>query len=560
MTGSAHRNTSAGERRFVALFLPAFLLLFTALGCFTVRHYGLTFDSAEYYLGDKNFYFWKTLDPAFLDYDLDNVPVHKAPGHPDFFANSEHARSYPHHIWPVGPALTSFSKHLLFTTTRWLDPIDAHHMILVVLVAGLLAALFRFAHRNLGLWPAIFTVAALACYPRFWAHLHNNVKDVPSAVFFSLVLMTFHRGLGEARPVSLWLSALFWGVALATKANAFFLPFILVPWTLWMLLHRRHGQQAVLTRAECLAFLAYPLVGFLLMLVLWPFLLLDFPQRLQAYVQYLLERGASGAGHWQSEPFLNGLYTMPPVVLFFLIVGCVSLTVKAIRDRQRRPFLVLVLLWLTIPVLRVCMPQSVDFDVIRHWLEFVPAAALIAGDGFATLLGWILRRLETTGERRGLRLALCLACLSPTLWWNYRAHPNELVYYNFLIGGLGGAQAQQLPQATDYWGSSYRQGGTWVNEQAAPGSMVIVGVGEHIVQYTAQIWLRQDLKLQLWMGLDQEELLRRSQSHPGSVYLLYITRTERYPAFVRAIEAGSRQPEYQLQVDGGVLLKIHRLR
>jgi hypothetical protein len=45
-------------------------------------------------------------------------------------------------------------------------------------------AIYRFAEPKLGKFAAIMALLFLGTFPRFWADMHFNVKDVPETIFF----------------------------------------------------------------------------------------------------------------------------------------------------------------------------------------------------------------------------------------------------------------------------------------------------------------------------------------------------------------------------------------
>jgi hypothetical protein len=190
----------------------------------------------------------------------------------------------------------------------------------------------------------------------------------------------------------------------------------------------------------------------------------------------------------------------------------------------------------------------------------VPALAIVAGLG----AGWLCEGVQALAARRrlapawGLVVSLILLglLLQGMLRWDVRAHPNELVYYSPLVGRLAGAQARGLPDATDYWGNSYRQGMDWLNANVADREpALIVGVAEHIVFYSFQVSLDRRIRLEPRAKLAPAELAKIDRP----VYLMYITRPGWYPAEVRDYDA-RLQPVHQITVDGGVILKILRVK
>jgi hypothetical protein len=229
----------------------------------------------------------------------------------------------------------------------------------------------------------------------------------------------------------------------------------------------------------------------------------------------------------------------------------------------------LLLLWLVVPVLRVSVPRATDFDGIRHWLEFVPAAALIAGIGGSALLRQGERLLRVVGDagatrkalwraRRFWGVVLVVAWLSPVIHWNITRHPHQLVFFNSLIGGLRGAQAYDLRESTDYWGLSYRQTAGWFNANAGSNALVLVALAPHVAEVTRGHWLRRDIDLRS-TGDRIGPLLTTIGDHPGEVYLMYITRRRHHTDLIRRCEE-LYTPAYEIRVDGGALVKVHRLK
>ena len=192
------------------------------------------------------------------------------------------------------------------------------------------------------------------------------------------------------------------------------------------------------------------------------------------------------------------------------------------------------------------LPGMRDFDGVRHFLEFYPPMALLAAMGLRSILGQIGRCAER--YRKPLRALDVVGSILPCAIATARTHPNGICYFNFMVGGLEGAQARgDLPQATDYWGNSYWQGADWLNEHAEPGASLIVPVARHVVRSVASVKLRKDLQL-LGSSLDNIS---------APLYVMYITRKVWYGPFVHRVE--SRMPEYEIRVQGGINLKIVKM-
>ena len=212
-----------------------------------------------------------------------------------------------------------------------------------------------------------------------------------------------------------------------------------------------------------------------------------------------------------------------------------------------------------VPISRVVMPGAADFDVIRHWLEYLVPLAIFAGIGFVCLVDVLENRLRW-GRYAVVGGSLC-AVLAQPVFWIGQNQPNTLPYYNAIIGGLGGAQEKSLGCATDYWGGSYRTGMSWLNENAAEGAMLITGVAEHITLLASAdpTVLREDVR-PLYIGqLSEEKYAEVLTRYPGQIYLMYVTRAEWYHPAVRTPDA-EVAPVFSVELDGGTAMKILQLK
>jgi hypothetical protein len=71
-------------------------------------------------------------------------------------------------------------------------------------------------------------------------------------------------------------------------------------------------------------------------------------------------------------------------------------------------------------------------------------------------------------------------------------HPNENVYFNVLTKGLGGAKEAGIPYAGNSYGSAYRQGVNWINENVEEGGKVVIADG--LIPNIPSFWFRSDLE------------------------------------------------------------------
>ena len=325
--------------RWDAGFLALFLAVFAWLLLFTIPDYGVMWDAWEYHIGDRNLRFWTSLDLGALDVRRDDWALYHRFSHPNFhgITNSyqdSDALLYPYMIWPLGPLSSSVSKVFLHIGFG-VDAYDAHHAILVPWLLLLFSALWCLARPRLGRWPAVTALLVVACYPRFWAECHNNIKDIPSAALMTATLALGMTAVERQAWRRLLLAGVVWGLALAAKPNGLFLPFIGLAWLVAELWRQRRAGRP-LARWFWPLLLALPLVAVATMLAVWPLLWVDFPTQFLVYLKSLMSRGYTGEARWQLMPLINAVATMPLPVLLLVGVGLVSL-VRQWRRRTWQP-------------------------------------------------------------------------------------------------------------------------------------------------------------------------------------------------------------------------------
>jgi len=111
-------------------------------------------------------------------------------------------------------------------------------------VAALIPLLvFHLGRRLYGRPAGLFAAVSFFCVPRQFFHGHLACFDIPVAAMWLLTVYAFVRAHQTPRGW-VWAGAA-WGLAIATKHNAFFLPLVLAPFSLWRA-HRltRHSPEA----------------------------------------------------------------------------------------------------------------------------------------------------------------------------------------------------------------------------------------------------------------------------------------------------------------------------
>nr|MBC8512674.1 glycosyltransferase family 39 protein [Dehalococcoidia bacterium] len=536
-----------GAKTWVELLVVVCVIAFVIMGALTLPKYGLTWDEGlgNLFFGERYFHFFTSFDPAYLDFDNEDLAIHQRPL--NLYESPFQGR--PQEFPPLADTLSAMTMEIFAYRLGWLDPIDAFHLTKILLCGLLLLVLFHFAAPRLGTSAAFLAILVLGTYPRFWGDMHFNPKDIPETVFFAFTIIAFYIWYDQPSWQRAVAVGILFGASLSIKANAIFLPFVAImgiwPWRLTS----RPWSQVVEHLKKSFRHYALMLgTGVAVHLGTWPYLYTDPFRGLKAYYTFVISQvGRQGRATWNWDPLIQTVTTMPEVVLALLLVG---LGFAIWRSRTKSPILRLLVVWFALPLFRISLPGMFSFDGIRHFEEFVPAASLLAGYGGASLAGLIAKGKPMKKRLFLAGLLLLIACNIGSIVLRY--HPYEHLYYNSLVGGLSGAHYKYgLSGATDYWASSYRQGMRWLNVHAPLGSALYVPTADWVVRLTAPIWLRQDIDVISEISIESMRLA----GHP--VYVMFITGIN----WSQLATYCSQQlrPVHQIIVDGTPILEIYRL-
>jgi hypothetical protein len=522
-----------------------YVLLFTLIGAITLPAYGFTWDEAvgDVFFGERYFHFWTTLNPAYLDFERTDLDVQQRP----FNLYSSTYRDKPNEFLPVGNTVSGATMEIFGYRLGWLDPVDGFHFGKVVLAALLLWVLHNFAAPRLGKLAAGLAVLILSTFPRFWGDMHFNPLDIPAAIFFSFTIFSFYIWTEHPSWRQAVITGIMFGLALGSKATSHFIPVVLFlglfPWQ--SLLHLWTPAIAHL-RKYIGHYIAMPIIGAITFFIAWPYFYGD-PMRLTVYYNFIFTEGYTrGTQSWNWDPLIQAVTTMPEIDLVLLMVG-IGFAVWSVIKRQSR-LSQLLLAWLAIPIIRASLPGAANFDGIRHFEEFVPAACLLAGYGGASLIN-LVARFPTRKMIVSAGIVFLIVVNIGVIEARY--FPYDYLYYNSLVGGLKGMQ-QRDADSTDYWAGSYRQGIQWLNYNVEQNAQVHVAIAPWIVRLVAPIWLRSDI------GIIEEPVvnLKINQGYP--VYAMFITRPGWYNTIAN-YASQNLKPVHQIDVDGATILVIYKL-
>jgi hypothetical protein len=429
---TAATANASGRRgsRLIAKAALLFPILLLPVMLAVSGDYGATFDEdLQQYRGEKitRYYAGRVAD---LEFPEDGSHLYGAPF--DVLAVG---------LQRIVPADKYVVRHALNAFVGWLG----------IVFCGLVA------HRLFGSGTALLSMILLASMPRYFGHSMNNPKDIPFATLSAAVLYALCC-LPARYPFFTWRSAsalaLATGLALNVRPGALlFLVYAAA------LLGFRLQDEKGFARGPALITAAWlggiTLVTLCLGSVFWPWAL-ERP----VIGPILGLRQVSRFG-WIGHVLFNGrdldalqpvwdyvprwmLVTTPLVTLAGLVLALLLLRKRSGQQEKA------IALWATVlfPIIYIIGVRAILYDEIRHLLFIQPPIAVLAAAGWM----WALRSPHAAARR--LAALLLVAGLIPPIVFEHREHPNQVVYFNELVGGPAGAYGRY---EMDYWGNCVLQ-------------------------------------------------------------------------------------------------------
>jgi 4-amino-4-deoxy-L-arabinose transferase-like glycosyltransferase len=377
-----------------------------------------------------------------------------------------------------------------------LDDLTAHRFGNILLSGLLVALLYLFLTREYGRTAGFVGTAALMTMPRFFFHAHLATLDVP--VTLMIFAVTYVFWLRRNRPGLQWtlLLGLVWGLGLATKINALFVPPIVL--FAWTLLFQR--QRYLFIRLALMG-----VIGSLFFFASWPWLYHDSVNRVLSYLGFLtLDRYTTEQyyfGELYAAPYTPVPWHFPfvftavviPFSLFLLAAIAVFYTM---RHKDDHAFGGLLILGAFVSLLVFTTPYGQPFDNERLLMPAFPFVAALAGIGFVRIIPLVGQLAESRNimlRKPQIVSILAAVAFGPHLLLAYDLYPHLLSYYSEAVGGAYGARVLQLE--TTYWCESYAQTLSYLNTHAPHEAVVWGECHDVLLYYQLQGKLRPDLQI-----------------------------------------------------------------
>lgn len=562
------------KKVFIVLTIP---ILFLMYGLITISDYGINWDEPFHYRRGQAFLQYlltgqKTYSnipkyPA-LKGDSDNpefrngqkifqeVQINPSLSNPNFrrsfyqddswdgtyFINELDTYGHP----PLNDVLAAVFNKIFYQNLNLFGDLESYRLFIIFSI--FLASIFigYFMWKEFGLIASIVSSLAFCSYPLILGEQHFNIKDPVEASFYTITILTTYWAIKKNK-FSWFLVAIFaFSIALGTKFN---IVFCIIPLVFWFLFYIYKNYSKVnknkLIRNIVIAYLITPIISLGILILSYPTLWKNPINGLLSIVKFYKEVGYPSSqpqnlysiGFINTFPTLWIIYSTPPVLIGLFLFTLVY--IKKLIDRN--DFVLLLFLWFLIVVGRNSLFGALSYGGVRIIMEYVPALCMLAGVG-ADFIGKSFKNKKN----KILILFMVISCFVPTILKLIKIHPNENVYFNFLIGGLAGAKAANLPYWGDSYGNAYYPGLLWINKNAEIGAKVSIPVG--LTSNIPRFKLRPDIAVSLsyWSGLE----------HKGE-YLIELTY-DYLPMKWFALEYlnAAMVPAYEVKVDGVAIAKV----
>ncbi len=468
--------------------------IFFILGLITLPHYNINWDATNhltrgqaylhYFLTGKIDYsdlapwkkYWQKPSSLFFDPDIPKSEVsqrsvYQQDGTPYYDLVIKDGYGHP----PLSDILSSFFNVVLFQKLRILNDIDSYRVYGLLLASSLVALVYFWTAKKYGGFAGVVSALSLSLYPLFLAHSHfNTEKDIPEVVYISFFLFSFWKGIISKSWRWIIVSAIFFGLGLGTKLNILFSVFVVLPWVAYLFITKYFRRKDFWFIASIFLI---PIVGVLILVISWPYLWADPVSGLVRMLTFYKEIGTASEapkllpiGPINTYAIQTVLFTTPIPTLFLSFVG-IFFAVKNLK-REKDKSGVLFIFWLLVPIIRVSLPGTNIYGGVRQIMEFIPAMAILAGIGAYSLRNQILKKVSL--GKKAISIFIIILFFLPISITLYKMHPSEEFYFNFLIGGLNGAEVRNFPSWAENYGSPYRQAVTWIDNNAPLESKVVL--------------------------------------------------------------------------------------
>ncbi len=548
-------------KKIYRLLAGLIILIYFVIGIWTLPQYGVNWDEASHLTRGQTYLYYfltgkKQYDQAVFQ-EGHRSSFYQMIG---FDFGYQMRRDGDHPVF--SDVASSLFNYIFYQRLGILGDFEAYHFYGVTLVTAFLLFLFFWVERYYGGFAALTSILALTLYPLFYGESHFNVqKDIPEAVYLTAAALSFYTGFVQKSPRLMLATGILAGAALGTKLNVVFLPITIVLWIIIYGVRRFLLQIRAGSKKFHLAFLLIPIFAVGIYIASWPWLWQNPIQNILLSLGYYRSIGTTSSPIMPPGYYVGGLNTYalqwilfitPPGTLFLTLLGIWWVLRHSWKEKNKTSLFILFLF--LVPIMRVSLPFTSIYGGVRQIMEYIPPMAILAGIGATSIVTWFVGYLVIWKRSLRKKKLLVTYCLQVIIMLSFlpitlkmiRMHPNESLYFNFLIGGFKGAAMRNIPGWGNSLGNVYRQGVKWINKHAEPEAKVAFGF--ELMSSIPRSEFRSDIKF--------SNLYRSGPKREGE-YIIGVTHegdATRY--FNYRYSQHFLQPVYEVVIDGVPILKV----
>ncbi len=368
-----------------------------------------------------------------------------------------------------------------------ISSIMAHRIAIILLTAIGLAAVYLFVRGTHSRRAALFSVLSIIFIPRFFAHSKYVLMDEPVAIFWVLTLWFFWLGMKN------WkyglLSGVMLGLALATKAQAVFIPVIIIVWLLVSyrdkVLDNVHRMASLKPPKIMVTVLSLIIVTPIVWVMSWPWLWHNTISRFVWWKSYYLSTISTGAvpvyflGTVVTHPsflyiFSLAAATLPVPILLFACLGS-YIAIKDTKTNKNRTSMLFLLSALT-PLLILSVSQ-VAYNGVQQFMQSFLFIGILSGIGADSLLNSAKIPVLLRKKQNILTIMVAGLLIAPGFAAIWKGHTDT--YFNLMVGGTGGVYNSGLYE-TVWSGEPYLEVVGWLNENAVENAKIYIPMAHNI--------------------------------------------------------------------------------
>ena len=396
---------------------------------------------------------------------------------------------------------------------------------------GFLAMLFAaLAAKEIGSWRSGLLAFVLIVFsPVFFGHSMNNPTDIPFAAGCAMALYYLIKVLKNL-PAPKFTYLMWCGVGIGMAIGSRIGGIVFYAYAgLFMAINLIvYARKNSFTQATKLL-LPYFVTGTIIVLIahfvgvsLWPFA----QEAVMSNWYVALKKSTSAEFFTYNHELFEGVrmymanvpwYYLPKFIIInaplSVLVGMVLLIALCFtwkRNFSRTyPYILAVLFVFVFPIVYAEAQSMYYYNGWRHYMFTYPPLIVL------TALGWeSVFRLSKRTVVHSLITVVIIGFVSLPAIWMVKNHPNEVVYYNEIVGGTKGAYSNY---EMDYYSNSCREAAEWIAHQHPKGKLVVAINNEPLTaSYYAQK-INPDIQFQ-WVREYEE-------GKPSWDYAIYTSRT-----------------------------------